>query len=145
MLYSLDSSALIELMDRYPRDVFGFLWTGLEGLAKEKRAFAIGETEREIKGGDDVLHSWCRRLRLFVPIDDETQAAMKVVMPRFGMDLVDVKRRRGGADPWVIACAMARKDTAVVALDRGIERACKELGIPCLDIPAFARSERWRS
>ena len=106
MTFCVDTSALIEpWRRRYPLDVFPTFWETLDAWAKDGRVLAPDEVLIEIRKVDDDLKEWVEDRRyLFRPPVEEVQVAVLEIMashPR----LVDTKKGRSIADPWVIAQA----------------------------------------
>jgi hypothetical protein len=152
MDYSLDTSALLDGWVRYyPRDVFPKFWTGIEGLIAHGKMAAIDEVLRELEKKDDDVHGWAKRQSgLFVPVDAEIQGAVKTVVGRFPA-LVDTKRSRSTADPFVIALALVNK-CAVVTGERPngvgskkprIPDVCHGLKVKCLTMVEVFREQGW--
>lgn len=108
--YSIDTSALVHGWVRaYPISVpmFRPVWEKLDELIEDGRLRASAEVLSEIKKQDDDLAAWCdERPHLFVEIEDdpiqEQVANLLAKYPR----LVDTRKGRDGADPFVIAYAM---------------------------------------
>jgi hypothetical protein len=109
--YSIDTSALVHGWVRaYPITVpmFRPVWDKLDELIENGRLRASAEVLTEIKKKDDDLAAWCEKHpALFVEIEDgpiqEQVANLLAKYPR----LVDTRRGRDGADPFVIAYAMS--------------------------------------
>lgn len=150
--YSIDTSSLIEGWHRrYPMDVFPGLWDALSGLIDDGSLRAAEEVGREIEKKDDDLCKWLKaRPALLIAIDEPTQFAMRQVVganPR----IVGQMRGRNVADPWVIALAIAYGLT-VVTNERAagtperprIPDVCTSLGVSCINMLEFIRSQGWR-
>jgi hypothetical protein len=150
--YSLDTSALLDGWVRYyPRDVFPKFWTGIEGLIAQGKRAAIEEVLRELEKKDDEVHGWAKlQSGLFVPVDGEIQGAVKSVVGRYP-GLVNAKRSRSTADPFVIALAIVQ-ECAVVTGERPngigskkprIPDVCLGLGVRCLTMVDVFREQGW--
>lgn len=108
--YSIDTSALIHgWMRVYPITVpmFRPVWDKLNELIENGRLRASAEVFAEIKKKDDDLAAWCEgRPDLFVEIeDDPIQKQVADLLAKYPR-LVDTRKGRSGADPFVIAYAM---------------------------------------
>lgn len=99
----------------------------------------------ELSKIDDDLYGWAKaRPHIFRPIDDRVQAAMRSIMKRFDR-LVDTKKGRSIADPWVVAQAQVCQ--AVVVTEEApsggkspkIPDVCEALGIPWTNLLEFMR------
>lgn len=98
--------------------------------------FAAEEVRVEITKKDDSLLKWAKKQRgLFVDLDVPQQTAVAEVLAQFPR-LIDTRKGRSGADPFVIA--LARTRDAVVATgenDDGspdkpkIPTVCRHFGI----------------
>jgi len=109
-VYSIDTSALIHGWVRaYPISVpmFQPVWEKLDELIESGRLRASAEVLTEIKKQDDDLAIWCdARPDLFVEIaDDPIQEQVASLLTKYPR-LVDTRKGRDGADPFVIAYAM---------------------------------------
>jgi hypothetical protein len=147
-VYCLDANVFIQAWnDYYAPDQCPEYWDILDELAREGRVFCPEEVKREIERQDDGLADWFRtRDHLVRPITPEVQESLRAVLRRF-QRLVDTKKDRSMADPWVVAHAMASK--AVVVTKEGavgsnakapkMPDVCDHFGITCIDDFEFAR------
>ena len=145
--FCLDTNAFIEPWHRrYPPDMFPRFWEQLDALAEDGVVLAPEEVLRELSKVDDDLYGWAkaRQDSLFRTIDDEVQTAVLSMLRQFPR-LVDDKKGRNVADPWVIA--QAQVCSAVVVTDekavRGkspkIPDVCEAIGIPWTSHIEFMR------
>lgn len=103
--YSIDTSALIEMRRRYPIDVFPRVWELVENLISGGIIIATDEVKEEIEKQEDGLTEWTKNQNgLFVPIDESIQIEVTNILSGHS-NLVDTKRNKSGADPFVIALA----------------------------------------
>lgn len=109
--------------------------------------FAPDEVFLEIRKVDDDLHEWVNARRfIFFPLDVEIQAAAKAVLKSYPR-LVDTKRGRSQADPFVIACAQVKSAIVVTEEDKRenpgkspkIPDVYEALGIPYMNTLDFIR------
>lgn len=151
MKYSLDTSSLIESWNRlFPPDVTPRLWDELlPDLISSGELRAIQEVRFELERQDDALFAWAKsQSDLFVEIDAEVQPHVRVVM-REHPKLVNVNSARSGADPFVIAFAMANDATVVSeeknrsAVNPRIPDVCSSLGVRCIRMLGLMRQEGW--
>ncbi len=108
--YSIDTSALMHGWVRtYPISVpmFEPVWEKLDELIESGRLRASIEVLNEIKKKDDDLAKWCQeRLSMFVDIEDDViQHRVIEVLAKYPR-LIDTRKGRDGADPFVIAYAL---------------------------------------
>ena len=151
MRFSIDTSAILDGWRRYyPRDVFPGLWIQLEELIRTGDLRASEEVRYELEKRDDDALVWAmERDGFFVPIDDDTQDATSAILvdhPR----LIDTRRGRSGADPFVIAlaqvrgCAVVTGEKATGNLNRPkIPDVCRAIEVEVLSLLDLIRLEGW--
>lgn len=149
MKYSADTSTFIQPWRKYyPIDVFPSFWDMMDSLIGKGDLVAIDEVLVELEKKDDEVLAWVRRRnKVIVPISDSIQYAVREVLtqrPR----LVDTRRNRSGADPFVIALALAEGLTVVTdeqptgSADRpNIPDVREHLGVECVGIIDLIRAE----
>lgn len=113
-IYSIDSSALIDIKWYYPRAVIPDLWVELESLFKSGRIFSHEMVYDEIvpkSGSKDEIAALISKYKgSFVPISNrQGQLALQILQqfPR----LIDVQAKRDEADPWLIALVLERMES----------------------------------
>lgn len=144
-VYCLDTSALIQAWNTYySPDLCPEYWDTIEELARRHRVFCTEEVRREIKKGDDDLFRWVKqRPFLFREVTPQVQENLRRILASH-RELVDSKKDRSIADPWVIAHAMA-ENAAVVTKEGTAPRkvkipdVCHALGVECMDDFQFLR------
>ena len=138
-VYSLDTSALIQPWNTYySMELCPGYWDVLDGLARKGVVFCTRDVRREIEKQDDRLFAWVKaRPFLFREATEEVQRNLRRILASHP-ELVDSKRDRSMADPWVIAHAMAEK--AIVVTKEGfaprkvkIPDVCRAVGVVCID------------
>ena len=149
--YSIDTSSIIHARRRvYPPDIFPSLWDKIEGLIQEQILVATEEVLHELERQDDEIYRWARQqTEMFIPIDHEIQPIVSGVLLQHP-NLIDVRRNRSGADPFVIALAIQR-GSAVVTQEvptnnpsrPHIPDVCAPFSIPCVDILRLIRQQGW--
>lgn len=107
--YCLDTSTLIEAWSRsYPYDLFPRLWAHLAKAASAGVVMCPDEVATELERKDDGLYKWAKaQSTLFVPLDAPQQMAVSEILARFPQ-LVDTRKNRNQADPFVIGLARIR-------------------------------------
>ncbi len=149
-IYCFDSSALMHAATRaYPIEVFTSFWERFTLAVETHLVIAPDEVMEEVARKDDGLHAWCKLHReLFVALTEDVQAAaleVAAVVPT----LVDLKKGRGQADPFVVALARVRGATVVTEEHAKptapkIPDACRRFGIRCINLLEFIREMRWK-
>ncbi len=148
--YSIDSSALIDGWARiYPPDVFPGVWEKLGFLADSEVLIASEEVLIELKLKEDNLHKWAQeQTKMFVPHDAEVQNAVRVILNDHGR-LLNLRKNRSGADPFVIAVAMKSKCAVVTQEKRSpnpketphIPDVCDAHRIRCISLIELLREQ----
>ena len=123
MPYSLDTSGLLDGWVRYyAPEVFPSLWRQMEAAAADGTIVAVQDVLMELERQDDDVFAWAKRHVTFVPLEEEIQASATEILARFPQ-LVNTRRSRSVADPFVIALARVQGLTVVSAVPR---RKCCE-------------------
>jgi hypothetical protein len=128
--YSLDTSCLVNGWGKhYPPDMFGPVWTHLDGLIQNASVIASVEVMNEIRRQTDDLHNWCAdRDDAFLELIDELQTSVSTLLGHYPR-LTAAGRNR--ADPFVIGVAMLAPDRLPwLPKRRGIERATRSQRFP---------------
>ena len=151
MRYSVDTSALIGAWNRhYPPDIFPQLWQKLEQLIANGSLIASEEVLFELEKKDDAVLDWAKKQKgLFVPTDRPIQIAVTEILSTH-KKLIDERKGRGGADPFVVALARL-KNCAVLTGEKPTNRpnrphipdVCDAFGIPWLDLLRLFRQQGW--
>lgn len=110
MSFCLDTSAFIDAWERYyPQDVFPVVWDRMHVLAEQGTICSPEEVYHEMKKKSEGVVQWAKtRKRIFVPMEKEVQASLRQIMHAFPAGFVDPRTSRSGADPVVVAVALAR-------------------------------------
>ena len=151
MRYSVDTSAILHAWRRsYPPDVFPSLWGKVDGLIRQGDLIATEEVLVELQRQDDEVYAWALQHRMmFLPIDERIQQVVRQILlhhPR----LLDTRKSRSGADPFVIALAQIERCTVVTNERRTsspsrphIPDVCAAMGIRSIDILGLIREQGW--
>jgi hypothetical protein len=150
--YCIDTSALLDGWVRwYPPDTFHTLWRNIEALIEQAAIVAPEEVLMELSKKDDDVHKWAKRNKamFLAPIED-IQIATSEVLGRFPR-LVDSRKDRSQADPFVIAAARVY-DLIVVTEEKRpgtedrptIPIVCTSFGIRHMRLLDMIRDQGWR-
>lgn len=151
MPYSFDTSVFITSWRRnYPPDVFSGLWNNFEQYISNGLIVATSEVQVELENQDDEVLEWAKQQqRLFIPLDSEIQREVSDILSKHPR-LLDTRKNRSGADPFVIALAKVWGFSVVTfekptkSLSRpNIPDVCQALNVDCIDIVELARRELW--
>ena len=154
MLYSIDTSSLIEAWRQFPPEFVRTLWEErFPALIQMGDLRATREVRVELERHSSELVEWAlddEQADLFVEVDEEIQKIVTEILgshPR----LIDPETLRSGADPFVIG--LARCDGAAVVTEEKPSRdpannpkipdVCAHYDVRCIDIRDLIREENW--
>lgn len=151
--YCIDTSALIDLADLYPRDVFPSLWKNLEALTNEGRLVAPRQVMSELEayhGVKDEPRAWARRRRkMFKDLDEEQQREVLQILAKHPR-LVDHRKVTADADPFVVALAMSEGCTVITSEKPSsgtgrpkIPDVCEAERVAWVSLKDFFRERKW--
>lgn len=150
-LYSFDTSALINgRRDLLPPATFPSVWQKIEGMVGDGSIRCVDEVLRELAKRDgDAVHTWAKgQSGLFLDLDEDIQEATSKVLAEHPK-LLGKGKGRNGADPFVIALALARDGIVVTEEHRGslakpkIPVVCEALGVRSLTLVQFIAEQGW--
>lgn len=151
MKYSIDTCALLDGWQRYyPKDVFPGLWKNLAGLIRNGGLCASEEVKFELAKKNDALYAWGNKFDdLYVPLDDSIQRVVSEILKEHPR-LIDTRKNRSGADPFVIALASVHKCAVVTGEHKSgsltrpkIPDVCDAMEVKSLSFLELIRSEGW--
>ena len=151
MIYCLDTSAFVQPWhERYPIDVFAPYWNKVKEWTDDGRIIAPEEVMVEVAKIDDDLLAWVKRHKsMFQPPDERVQRVVQEILSNHSR-LVDTKKGRSIADPWVMGQACVSEATVVTEElpSRGkspkIPDVCEDMGIPYTNVLGLIRAMRLR-
>lgn len=152
MKYSIDTSALIEgWYRRFPPDIVPGFWDNLDELIQNGNLKATQEVLVELEKKHDVIHNWVKeRENLFILIDEEIQFVVREILSNH-KTLIDSRRNRSSADPFVIA--LAKINSSIVITEElptqsdnrpHIPDVCDALNIEYINLIDLSRIENWK-
>lgn len=158
MAYLLDADTLIQAKDEYYAfDLCPGFWDWLDQQNKAGMMYSVQAVKEELARGDDRLAQWAKDRDgvFFLPVDERTSGAMAAVSGwvQAGDFRDDAKRVfLAGADPWLIAHALAHNHIVVtheVHVDGQrskvkIPTVCRALNVQCMRTFEMLRGERVR-
>lgn len=150
MIYLLDANTLIEAKNRYYRmAVCPAYWDWIQRSQGAGVVASIDLVGDEIRRGNDELAEWAKaQVGLFLPVsDDDTQQAFGAVAAHVAaqagvMKAGALEEFLAGADPWLIAKAVALKQAVVVTHEQfnlqmrrkfSIPNVCQHFGVQWID------------
>jgi Domain of unknown function (DUF4411) len=154
LLYSIDTSSLIEAWRQFPPEFVRTLWEErFPALIGSGDLRATKEVAVELERHSSELVEWALhddQSELFVEVDQEIQVVVSEILdshPR----LIDPESLRSGADPFVIG--LARCDSATVVTEEKPSRdpannpkipdVCEAYDLRCIDVRDLFREEGW--
>ena len=150
--YTVDTSSFTELRRTYPRPHFDAVWKLVEKLATEGRLLSIDEVFREIECQDDEVAEWAtKHSKIFLPLDAPIQLKAREILKNHPT-LVDLKKKKSGADPFLIAAAIIREATVVTQEKRSggppavkIPDVCQAYKVRCIPLLEMLQAEGLRT
>ena len=147
-LYMFDACSFTELRRTYPRPHFEAVWKLIEKVCAEGRLLSVDEVFRELCAEDDEVTEWARaHSGIFLPLDEQVQLKAREIL-KTHPNLVDLKKRKSGADPFLIAATILHKAVLVTQENRSggspavkIPDVCHAYGVPCIRILEVLKSE----
>ena len=147
MLFLIDANVLIRAHeDYYPIDRVPQFWQWLEREARVGQIKMPLEIHNEIADSRGPLRDWiCRReVREALVLDEEVDADLldEVLRDGYGEDLTEIDIEKIGSDAFLIAYALAERDSVVVTKEvsrpravrgnRKIPDVCHALDVECI-------------
>lgn len=143
--YCLDANVLIQAWEKYysPKYCPSY-WEVLDRLGAQGRLFIPNEVHKEIAKVEDELFEWLKKSHIIVrPVTGEVTKCLSDIYAKDPNHkfLVDNKRGRSLADPWVIAHAIQEravvvskeeKVTAANSKKITIPNVCENMGVRCI-------------
>lgn len=151
MKYCIDTSSILTgWRHSYPPEVFPGLWDKLNELIQNGELISTEEVLHELEKKDDEVYKWALdRKIMFIEIDDDIQVAVREILQNHKR-LLDTRKNRSGADPFVIALAKIRGCTVVTneqltnSPDRPhIPDVCKSFNIPTVSLLDLIKEKGW--
>lgn len=149
--YSFDTSSLLNgRRDLLPPTTFPGVWENIEEAIADGQVRAIDLVRDELSAMDDEAHRWTRsHPGLFVELEQDVQRAARMVLQEH-RKLIGVGSGRSGADPFVVALAMARGGAVVTEeipsrslAKPKIPDVCKALGIRSMNLIGYVQEQGW--
>jgi hypothetical protein len=104
--YTIDTCSFTAMRRVYPEDVFPGAWRKLTELAHSSSIISIDEVLEELQAEDDEVSKWAKQhAAIFLPLDADIQTEATKILANH-RTLVDLRKPRSGADPFVIAAAI---------------------------------------
>ena len=149
--YTIDTCSFTAMRRIYPEDVFPGAWRKLTELAESSTIISIDEVLVELQQEDDEVSKWAKQYAaIFLPLDADIQTEATKILANHPT-LVDLRKPKSGADPFVIAAAIVHGCSVVTEEKPSggpgkvkIPDVCKALRIECLNMLGMLRREGMR-
>lgn len=135
----------------YPRDVFPAAWDLLNGLAETSALISVEDVCEELSLYDDEIFRWAKEKGyIFFPLSENIQTrASEILSSHPG--ILDLKKNKSSADPFVIATAIEHSCAVVTEekpsnspIRHKIPDVCGDYGVDCFPIIDMFRQEGLR-
>jgi hypothetical protein len=147
-IYMVDTCSFTELRRTYPRPAFDAVWRLIEGLELEGRLLSVDEVLIELQAQDDEIAKWAEaRPHVFLPLIPNIQVQARRILASHPT-LLDMKRKKSSADPFLIAAAIIKRATVVTQEKKSggppavkIPDVCLAYGVPCIGLLRLLQDE----
>ncbi len=146
--YVIDTCSLTKMRHTYPRDVFPAAWTMLTDLAEQSLMISVEDVLEELAVFDDEILQWAREQgHIFLPLSENIQShAIRILTSHSA--LLDLKKNKSSADPFIIAAAIEHSCTVVTEEKASnspnrykIPDVCDAYNVDCISILEMFRRE----
>lgn len=145
--YMIDTCSITAMRRIYPKDVFPGVWDKISGLAESGVLISSDQVLEELRTQDDVVLEWAEKHdEIFLPLDEAVQKKAMEILEHH--DMIDLKRRKSGADPFVVATAIVNSCSVVTeekaSGDGGkpkIPNVCKAYKVECISLLDMLKRE----
>jgi len=139
-LYVIDTCSLIQMREAYKRKIFSGAWESIERFIADKKIIAPYEVYHELEQQeDDEVFKWIKQYKefMFIPAEKSIQLGVKELLKKYP-GLIDVKKAKDGADPFVIQTAINLNCVVITEEIKSgqishpkIPDVCRDLGLKC--------------
>tara|TARA_A100000171_G_scaffold52793_1_gene73148 strand:+ start:11930 stop:12352 length:423 start_codon:yes stop_codon:yes gene_type:complete len=136
----------------YPKDVFPAAWELLTDLAQTGVLISVEDVLEELSLFDDQILQWANKQgHMFFPLSQNIQVrAVEILSSHAG--ILDLKKNKSSADPFVIAAAIENSCSVVTEektsnspIRYKIPDVCGDYGVDCIPIIDMFRREGLRT
>ncbi|WP_339868693.1 DUF4411 family protein [Pseudohongiella nitratireducens] len=150
--YVIDTCSLTKMRHTYPKDVFPAAWELLTDLAQTGVLISVEDVLEELSLFDDQILQWANKQgHMFFPLSQNIQVrAVEILSSHAG--ILDLKKNKSSADPFVIAAAIENSCSVVTEektsnspIRYKIPDVCGDYGVDCIPIIDMFRREGLRT
>ncbi|MBD3670360.1 MAG: DUF4411 family protein [Gammaproteobacteria bacterium] len=146
--YVIDTCSLTKMRHTYPEDVFPSAWSKLTELADNGILISAADVWEELNVFEDEISAWAKsRTDFFCPLTPNIQTRATQIL-RSHPGLLDLKKNKSSADPFVIStaielgCVVVTEELITNSPVRPkIPNVCKDLKIDCINLLEMLRRE----
>ncbi len=150
--YIVDTCSFTAMRRVYPSDVFPGVWARLDALVANSVVVSIDQVLEELRVQDDTVTEWAdAHANIFLPLDAPIQTKASEILRKFPDNFVDLKKRKSGADPFVVAAAIVKACIVVTEEKKSggpekvkIPDVCRAFGIESIALLEMLRREGLR-
>jgi predicted nucleic acid-binding protein len=147
-LYMVDTCSFTELRRTYPRPHLDAVWRLVERVADDGRLLSVEEVFNELQAQDDEVAQWAMARRsLFLPLTEDIQQKAREILISH-RTLVNIRRKKSGADPFLIAAAIVHNAIVVTQEKKSggppavkIPDVCEAYGVRCIPLLTLLQQE----
>jgi len=147
-IYVIDTCSFTELRRAYPRPAFEAVWRLIERLVADGRLISVEDVLVELSVQDDEVTEWARlHSHIFQPLTPQIQLKGRDILAAYPK-LLDLKKKKSSADPFVIAAAIVANATVVTQEKPSggppavkIPDVCAHLAVPCINLLKLLQAE----
>lgn len=149
--YSFDTSSILNgRRDLLPPATLPTLWSNIESMIDNGGIRCVDVVRDELAKRDDEVCAWAKSQGgLFVPLTADVQEGAREILA-VHPKLVGIGSGRSGADPFVIALAMAHKGVVVTEETKSrnlikprIPDVCDAMKVRRLTLMGFVQEQGW--
>ena len=149
--YSFDTSSLLNgRRDLLPPATFPAVWDDIEEAIAAGQVRSVDLVREELAAKEDEVYGWARQQRgLFIDLEPDIQRAARHVLAQH-QRLIGIGSGRSGADPFVVALALARGGVVVTEeipsrnlVKPKIPDVCAALGVRHLNLVGYLQDQGW--
>lgn len=151
-VYWFDTCSFTELRRSYPRPLFDPVWSFVGDLLQSHRILSIEDVYLELNQQDDEIARWIEPWEdRFISLDEPIQLRARELLQTFPK-LVDLKKGKSSADPFLVAAASVHVGTIVTEEKPSggpqkvkIPDVARSLGVPCINLLQVMKQEGFRT
>lgn len=150
-VYCMDTCSFTELRRTYPRPNFARVWDFLADLIQRGRILSVDQVLVELNEQDDDVTAWVNQWpHIFITLDQAIQTRARQILLAYPR-LIDLRKTRSSADPFLIAATSIRGGTLVTEENPSggpnrvkIPDVARGEGVTCIKLLGMLQSENFQ-